>query len=123
MLVLKRQVGEKLVIGNEVTIEVLSVGGDGVRLGIVAPRETSVHRFEIFAEIQAANCAASQTAAATSQVALASLAARLRNPEETPEEAEDATTTASRQNSSAKDSATNKDGLRRNLTKLRKGSL
>ncbi len=77
MLVLKRQAGEKLVIGNEITIEVLAVGGDGVRLGIVAPRETSVHRFEIFAEIQAANRAAAQTTA-TPRTALTNLAARLR---------------------------------------------
>lgn len=77
MLVLKRQAGEKLVIGNEITIEILAVGGDGVRLGIVAPRETSVHRFEIFAEIQAANRAASQTTA-TPRATLTSLAARLR---------------------------------------------
>lgn len=79
MLVLKRQAGEKLVIGNEITIEVLAVGGDGVRLGIVAPRETSVHRFEIFAEIQAANRAASQTTT-TPRATLTSLAARLRPP-------------------------------------------
>lgn len=92
MLVLKRQTGEKLVIGNEITIEVLSVGGEGVRLGIVAPRETSVHRFEIFVEIQAANCAASQTAAATPHAALTSLAARLRTPEEETEETATAVT-------------------------------
>ncbi|MBI1764114.1 MAG: carbon storage regulator CsrA [Acidobacteria bacterium] len=85
MLVLKRQAGEKLVIGNEITIEVLAVSGDGVRLGIVAPRETSVHRFEIFAEIQAANRAASQTTA-TPRAALTSLAARLRSPAAEPEE-------------------------------------
>jgi carbon storage regulator len=96
MLVLKRQVGEKVVIGNEITIEVLSVGGDGVRLGIVAPRETSVHRFEVFAEIQAANRAASHTATATSHAALASLAARLR----TSEEAEEFTAAAGGQSSS-----------------------
>jgi carbon storage regulator len=82
MLVLKRQVGEKLVIGNEVTVEVLSVGGDSVRLGIVAPRETSVHRFEVFSEIQAANHAASHTVAAMPREALTSLAARLRVPGE-----------------------------------------
>lgn len=85
MLVLKRQAGEKLVIGNEITIEVLAVGGDGVRLGIVAPRETSVHRFEIFAEIQAANQAASQTTAAP-RAALTNLAARLRPPAGEPAE-------------------------------------
>jgi carbon storage regulator len=78
MLVLKRQAGEKLVIGNEITIEVLSVTGEGVRLGIVAPRETSVHRYEIFTEIQAANQAASQTVTATPRTALTHLAARLR---------------------------------------------
>ncbi|MFN0084352.1 MAG: carbon storage regulator CsrA [Blastocatellia bacterium] len=82
MLVLKRQVGEKLVIGNEITIEVLSVSGDSVRLGIVAPRETSVHRFEIFAEIEDANRAASHTAVAAPRDAVASLAARLRVPGE-----------------------------------------
>ena len=75
MLVLTRRVGEKLVIGNEVIIEVVSVSGDGVRLGITAPRETSVHRFEIFAEIQAANQAASSS---SSDQSLADLAARLR---------------------------------------------
>jgi carbon storage regulator len=78
MLVLTRRVGEKLVIGNEVIIEVVSVSGDGVRLGITAPRETSVHRFEIFAEIQAANQAASSS---SSDQSLADLAARLRERE------------------------------------------
>ncbi len=82
MLVLKRQIGEKLVIGNEITIEVLSVTGDGVRLGIEAPRETSVHRFEIFQEIMAVNRAASQTVAAAPAGALSRLAARLRTNED-----------------------------------------
>jgi carbon storage regulator len=58
MLVLSRRTGEKIVIGNEIFIEVLSVSGEGVRLGISAPESTSVHRFEVFAEIQAANQAA-----------------------------------------------------------------
>ena len=82
MLVLKRQAGEKLVIGNEVTIEVLAVNGDGVRLGIVAPRDTTVHRYEVFAEIQAANHAASKTAVVAPRAALTRLAARLRLPTE-----------------------------------------
>ena len=89
MLVLKRQAGEKLVIGNEITLEVLSVSGDGVRLGIVAPRETSVHRFEIFQEIQAANRAATRTPAATSPASLTGLIAHLR-----PQEEEEAATTS-----------------------------
>jgi carbon storage regulator len=79
MLVLTRRIGEKLVIGNEVIIEVVSVSGEGVRLGITAPRETSVHRFEIFAEIQAANQAASSFS--SSDQSLADLAAQLRERE------------------------------------------
>ena len=79
MLVLTRRIGEKLVIGNEVIVEVVSVSGDGVRLGITAPRETSVHRFEIFAEIQAANKAASSFS--SSDQSLADLAAQLRERE------------------------------------------
>lgn len=55
MLVLSRRTGEKIVIGNEVVIEILSISGEGVRLGITAPGETSVHRFEVFTEIQKAN--------------------------------------------------------------------
>jgi carbon storage regulator len=78
MLVLTRRVGEKLVIGNEVIVEVLSVSGEGVRLGIVAPRETSVHRFEVFEEIQAANRAAANPAKPSARQAVEGLAARLR---------------------------------------------
>lgn len=55
MLVLSRRKGEKIVIGNEIFVEILSVSGEGVRLGITAPSETSIHRYEIFAEIQEAN--------------------------------------------------------------------
>jgi carbon storage regulator len=82
MLVLKRQAGEKLVIGNEITVEVLSVSGDSVRLGIVAPRETSVHRFEIFQEIQKANQDASRTATAAEPATLNNLINYLRPNEE-----------------------------------------
>jgi carbon storage regulator len=78
MLVLTRQVGEKLVIGNEIRIEILSVSGDCVRLGIVAPRETSVHRYEVFEEIQAINRASSAPQISISRAAASDLAARLR---------------------------------------------
>lgn len=77
MLVLTRRVGEKLVIGNEVVIEVLSVSGEGVRLGVTAPRETSIHRYEVFAEIQTANRAAVAPASSTA-ASVSDLAARLR---------------------------------------------
>ena len=79
MLVLTRRVGEKLVIGNEVVVEIVSVSGEGVRLGITAPRDTSVHRFEVFEEIQLANRAAS--AFAIGDKSLTDFAARLRDSE------------------------------------------
>jgi carbon storage regulator len=78
MLVLSRRAGEKVVIGNEVVIEILSVSGEGVRLGISAPRETSVHRFEVFAEIEAANLASEIVADEISNSALENLSAHLR---------------------------------------------
>lgn len=81
MLVLTRRVGEKLVIGNEVVIEVLQVSGDGVRLGIAAPRDTSVHRFEVFEEIQRANRAAALPQVAAPHDVAKNLAARLRTHE------------------------------------------
>jgi carbon storage regulator len=79
MLVLSRRAGEKIVIGNEVFIEVLSVSGEGVRIGITAPRETSVHRFEVFAEIETANLAAEVVVGEPNNSALKDLSAHLRN--------------------------------------------
>ena len=81
MLVLSRHVGEKVVIGNEVIVEVLSVSGDEIRLGITAPRETSVHRFEVFAEILEANRAASAASTSGPKSSLEDLSARLRKRE------------------------------------------
>ena len=78
MLVLSRRAGEKIVIGNEVVIEVLSVSGDNVRLGITAPRETSVHRYEVFAEIQAANEAAETVLNEVELTALENLSAHIK---------------------------------------------
>jgi carbon storage regulator len=78
MLVLSRRVGEKIVIGNEIFIEVLSVSGEGVRLGISAPESTSIHRFEVFAEIQAANQAADTVLDEIEKGALENLSAHLR---------------------------------------------
>ena len=78
MLVLSRRIGEKIIIGNEITIEILSVSGEGVKLGITAPRETSVHRYEVFAEIQEANRAAETALSEIEQASLENLAAHLR---------------------------------------------
>ena len=51
MLILTRRVGETLMIGDEVTVTVLGVKGNQVRLGITAPRDVTVHREEIFQRI------------------------------------------------------------------------
>jgi carbon storage regulator len=52
MLILTRRVGETLVIDDEVRVTVLGIRGHQVRLGIEAPKETSVHRLEIWQRIQ-----------------------------------------------------------------------
>ena len=52
MLILTRRIGESLVIGNNVTITVLGVKGNQVRIGVNAPKEVSVHREEIYKLIQ-----------------------------------------------------------------------
>jgi carbon storage regulator len=53
MLILTRRVGEAVMIGDEVTVTVLGVKGNQVRLGVDAPKHVSVHREEIFDRIKA----------------------------------------------------------------------
>ena len=53
MLILTRRVGETLMIGDEVTVTVLGVKGNQVRLGVKAPKHVSVHREEIYERIRA----------------------------------------------------------------------
>ncbi len=52
MLILTRRVGETLMIGDEVSVTVLGVKGNQVRIGVNAPREVAVHREEIFERIK-----------------------------------------------------------------------
>ena len=52
MLILTRKVGESVLIGENISITVLSVRGNQVKLGVQAPKEVSVHREEIFQRIQ-----------------------------------------------------------------------
>jgi carbon storage regulator len=55
MLVLSRKVGESVIIGGRITVTVVRVDGDAVRLGIAAPEDVPVHRREVYDEIQRNN--------------------------------------------------------------------
>ncbi|KRA31171.1 MULTISPECIES: carbon storage regulator CsrA [unclassified Nocardioides] len=78
MLVLSRRVGESVVIGagspEAVTVTVLEVRGDVIRLGIDAPRSVAIHRAELLAEVADANT----EAASPSETSVASLTEALR---------------------------------------------
>ncbi len=55
MLILTRRVGESIMIGDNVTVTVLGVKGNQVRVGVNAPKEVAVHREEIYEKIRAEN--------------------------------------------------------------------
>jgi carbon storage regulator len=61
MLILTRRVGESVVIGKDITVTVLGVKGNQVRIGINAPKDVSVHREEIFQRIQGEQSGSSGT--------------------------------------------------------------
>ncbi|WP_104105536.1 carbon storage regulator CsrA [Nocardioides sp. 616] len=74
MLVLSRRTGESVVVGDNVTVTILEVRGDVVRVGIDAPRSVSVHRAELLAQLASTN----QGAASPAEDTVASLAEALR---------------------------------------------
>jgi carbon storage regulator len=58
MLMMTRRAGQKIVLGEDITIEVVEVAGNTVRLGVSAPRSVPVYREEIWAAVRAENEAA-----------------------------------------------------------------
>ena len=75
MLVVSRRAGESIVIGDNVTVSVLEVRGDVVRIGIDAPRSVAVHRQELLAQLAQSN----QEAASPSDNAVDSLLTAMRD--------------------------------------------
>ena len=67
MLMMTRRAGQKIIVGDDVTIEVVEVAGNTVRIGVNAPRSVPVYREEIWTAVRAENEAA---AAAPSDLAI-----------------------------------------------------
>ncbi len=65
MLVLKRKAGEKILIGDDIVITVLDNRGDGVRIGIEAPKDCRILREEVLRAVEDANATASTSSADT----------------------------------------------------------
>ncbi len=63
MLILTRRAGESIVIGDNIVVTIVEAGRDSVRVGIDAPRNITVHRHEVYAEIARENEAARATGA------------------------------------------------------------
>jgi carbon storage regulator len=68
MLVFTRKRGQSLMIGDEVEIKILSLGGDQVRIGISAPRQVAVHRSEVYAAIVSQNQLAGRSGMPSSEL-------------------------------------------------------
>jgi len=62
MLILTRRVGETLMVGDDVTVTVLGVKGNQVRIGVNAPKDVAVHREEIYDRIRKENAAGGEGA-------------------------------------------------------------
>ena len=70
MLVLSRKKDEKIIIGDQITVMVIEIRGDKVRLGIDAPKEITVHRQEVYEAIQRENAAGKNPAGENRDVSL-----------------------------------------------------
>ncbi len=63
MLIITRRPGEKIMIGDDVVVEVIEVSGSNVRIGIAAPKRVPVYREEIWTAVKEENAAAASTSA------------------------------------------------------------
>lgn len=70
MLILSRKVDEKIKIGTDITITIIEVRGDQVKIGVEAPKSVKVFRQEVFNAIQSENKAAAQAPSAETMSAL-----------------------------------------------------
>jgi carbon storage regulator len=73
MLILSRKVNEKIVIGSDISVSIIDIRGDQVRLGISAPRQVEVFREEVLRQIEAENKAAALAATADAAAKLPKL--------------------------------------------------
>lgn len=73
MLVLTRKVGEQLLIGEDVVITVLEVRGDGIKIGIDAPRDVKVQRREVLLSVSETNLQSARAASPEAETALKAL--------------------------------------------------
>jgi carbon storage regulator len=62
MLIITRKPGERIMLGDDVTVEVIEVSGSSVRIGIAAPRSVPVYREEIWAAVKEENAASAASA-------------------------------------------------------------
>ena len=62
MLILSRKINEKIMIGDDISISIIEIRGDQVRIGVDAPKSVKVFRQEVFDAIKAENKAAAQSA-------------------------------------------------------------
>ena len=65
MLIITRRAGEKVMIGDDIVVEVMEIVGNQVRFGVQAPRSVRVHREEIWLAVKEENAAAAAAAAGT----------------------------------------------------------
>jgi carbon storage regulator len=80
VLILTRRVGESVIVGDDIVISVIEVRGDAVRIGIQAPRSVSVHREEVYLELQQAN----QQAASSTDDAVGAIVGELASDDHAP---------------------------------------